>query len=154
LRLALGGPDVDAAGAVELDRDIVELRESRRGGTMSEKTITPDEAFMLVNDHIGEEIEVSLSVNLPLDVTGFPHGSLSHGVLGFTGELSRVDPTGTEVSSPTARDFGASLYTVGDQSIHLGFLPGSIRAGPGGLSFALADDVTLSIHWQRDERRR
>lgn len=121
---------------------------------MSENTITPDEAFMLVNDHIGEEVEVSLNVNVPADVTGFPHGSLSHGVLGFTGELRRVDPTGTAMSSATARDFGASLYAVGDQSIHLGLLPGSIRAGAGGLSFALADDVTLSLHWQRDERGR
>jgi hypothetical protein len=120
---------------------------------MSEHTITPDEAFMLVNDHIGDEVEVSLSVNVPLDVTGFPHGALSHGVLTLTGELRRVDPTGTAMSSPTARDFGASLYTVGDQSIHLGSLPGSIRAGAGLLSFALADDVTLSIHW-RDERGR
>jgi hypothetical protein len=49
-------------------------------------------------------------------------------------------------------NFGASLYAVGDQSIHLGSLPGSIRAGAGGLSFALADDVTLSLHWQEDER--
>ena len=120
---------------------------------MSEHTITPDEAFMLVNDHIGDEVEVSLSVNVPLDVTGFPHGSLSHGVLAFTGELRRVDPTETAMSSPTARDFGASLYTVGDQSIHLGILPGLIRASTGGLSFTLADDVTLSIHWQ-DERGR
>ena len=121
---------------------------------MSENTITPDEAFMLVNDHIGEEVEVSLNVNVPADVTGFPRGALSHGVLGFTGELRRVDPTGTAMSSATARDFGASLYAVGDQSIHLGSLPGSIRTGAGLLSFALADDVTLSLHWQRDERGR
>jgi hypothetical protein len=106
---------------------------------MDPETITIEQALLAINDHLWEEVRVELYTDDRL---------FSHGMLELNGELSRIDTIEGAASAGAAeRDYMAGAYMIGAQSIHVGSLPGSITSNPNGITFHLADGLSLGLTW-------
>jgi len=106
---------------------------------MEYEQVTSEQALLIINDHLGEEVRVSIEVEA---------GSFGFEVLEVTGELARIDTEqGVGTMDPDERDYMASAYMIGAHSIHLGFLRGPITSDADGLAFHFANNVLLAIAW-------
>ena len=106
---------------------------------MDYELITRGRALLMLNDHLGETVRVSVTVE---------EESIGHDILEFGGGLERI-ATEEHVAQMDVdeRDFMASAYMIGAHSIHVGYVPGPVAIGPHGLEFQLAPGVVLSVHW-------
>jgi hypothetical protein len=111
--------------------------------------LTHDEALLMLNDHVGEEI----SVWLTMQGEGGPWNVLPP----FTGELGKlVLGSSGGVEAPThaavarAQSTIGPMYAVGGQPLTLPPLPGVIRRYEMGLEWKLAEGLTLRINWGGD----
>ena len=108
---------------------------------MDIELITRERALLILNDHLGEVVRVSVSFED--DDEG-----IEQEVLEINGELSRINTEdGVAQMDADERDFMASAYMVGAHGIHLGFLPGPITCHVDGLSFGFAVGGNLAISW-------
>ena len=110
--------------------------------------MTRDEALMILNDHIGQHVEVSVNVAMDLYT---PWITSQAGVLGHW----QPDPNAIWV--PATPSFGemAGVYTVGPEAgFNVSELPDArlLRGDDGearSVEFELADNVTLAVRLGR-----
>lgn len=117
---------------------------------MSDGNLTREQALLMLNDHIGEQVYCGLRVSI--DATDdMPAGS--HGVIELHGLLAHTVGPQTEGPLPddTTREIFGYLYKVDEQPVSLPPLPGTISYNGNGLDFALADGLTLRIAWTAPE---
>jgi hypothetical protein len=109
-------------------------------GTVDADTITPEEALLAINDHLGEVVHVELYAE---------HGPAPHSLLEINGELSRVHTIeGAAMGDAAERDYMAGAYMIGVHSVHLGFLAAEITwSAFGGIEFHLAGGLVLALGW-------
>jgi hypothetical protein len=106
---------------------------------MGDNTLTHEQARLRLHDHIGGNVRAGLLVRGESGISEVfsLHGRLRHPLGEHPGE-----------SIPTAaRDIFGSAYTIGDQSILLPALPGTITEANDGIDFELADGLVLRIAW-------
>jgi hypothetical protein len=116
---------------------------------MDNGTLTHEQALPMLNEHLGEEVGVWLSMRGPSDEALGPFsvtrriGTLGHGPLG---------PSGNDPTALTFRDTFAFMYTIDGEALMLPPLPGTVSETALGLEWRLADGLTLRINWpQRSE---
>jgi hypothetical protein len=119
---------------------------------LSQKSLTRDEALLVLNDHLGQEVEVTLDSEI---------GDTTRSVMSATGVLRHWRDDPGAATQTWAREDLTGLYDVGDASFDVTHLdladldrpPG--RAGlltdgdepPYGLAFDLGDGVALKVVW-------
>jgi hypothetical protein len=101
---------------------------------------------MALNGHEGEDVGVYLSADWPVDHGGPPGAPLSKGILEIHGELRRVvDMQAAAGQSEGAAEWSAGLFRVGGLTIHRSYLPGTVTEDRDGVTFTLAEGITLRI---------
>lgn len=106
--------------------------------------MTRDEALLILNDHIGQHVEVSVNVAIDLYTTWVTSQA---GVLGHW----QPDPDAIWVPATPSFDDMAGVYTVGaDAGFNVSELPDArlLRRHDGEaccVEFDLADNVTLAV---------
>jgi hypothetical protein len=106
---------------------------------MDDKTLTHEQARLRLHDHVGENVYAGLQVRGESGTSEVfsLHGRLRHPLGERPGE-----PIPTE-----ARDVFGSAYLIGDQSLMLPSLPGTITEANEGVEFELTDGLVLRIAW-------
>ncbi len=106
---------------------------------MTDSTITYEQARLRLHDHLGENVYAGLQVRGESGMSEVfsLHGRLSHPL----GERP-----GESISTGT-RDIFGSAYVIGDQSLLLPSLPGTITEANDGIEFELTDGLVLRIAW-------
>lgn len=104
-----------------------------------------DEALMMLNDRVGQEVEVSVTVDV---------GIVSTTVMSATGKLRhwQADPGTQQTWAGLPREDNVGLYDVGDASFDITGLPaahiGQLEGQTYGLIFELADGAgELIVSW-------
>jgi hypothetical protein len=106
---------------------------------MRDKTLTHEQARLRLHDHVGENVYAGLQVR--------GQGGMSE-VLSLHGRLRH--PLGERPTEPTpahTRDIFGSAYVIGDQSLLLPDLPGTIAETSDGIEFELTHGLVLRIAW-------
>jgi len=106
---------------------------------MSDKTLTHEQARLRLHDHLGENVYAGLQVR---GESGMSEVFSLHGTLGH--------PLGERPATPIpaeTRDIFGSAYTIGDRSLLLPELPGTITETSDGIEFQLTDGLVLRIAW-------
>jgi hypothetical protein len=109
--------------------------------------LTHEQALFMLNDHIGAEVSVWLSVEGdggPWVIVKPMLGVL--GKMGLGASEGDVDPDHVTIMKKTVDP----TYTVGGWPVHLPPLPGIVRRYEMGLEWVLADGLTLRINWGGD----
>jgi hypothetical protein len=106
---------------------------------MSDKTLTHEQARLRLHDHLGENVYAGLQVRgeSRMSEVFSLHGTLGH-------------PLGERPATPIpadTRDIFGSAYTIGDLSLMLPELPGTITETGDGIEFQLTDGLVLRIAW-------
>jgi hypothetical protein len=111
---------------------------------MAEDTLTHEQALMMLNDRIGKEVSVWLS----MEGTGGPWVIVQPmlGVLGKT-TLGTSDGGVAHEGVERAKQSIDPQYTVGGKVLQLPPLPGIVRPYEMGLEWVLAEGLTLRINW-------
>ena len=111
---------------------------------MAEDALTYEQALMMFNDHLGEDVSVWVSMDSP----GGPF-VIVHPMIGVLGKTALGESDG-EVDPEAVTRIKQSvdpMYTVGGHSLMLPPLPGSVRPYEMGLEWVLAEGLTLRINW-------
>jgi hypothetical protein len=106
---------------------------------MDDKTLTHEQARLRLHDHVGENVYAGLQARGESGTSEVfsLHGRLRHPLGERPGE-----PIPTET-----RDVFGSAYVIGDQSLMLPSLPGTITEANEGVEFELTDGLVLRIAW-------
>lgn len=118
--------------------------DRERGGidspTLSDKTLTHQEARLRLHDHLGENIYAGLQAR---GESGTVEIFSLHGRLGHPhGERPATSPIPAET-----RDIFGSTYTIGGRALLLPELPGTITEIGDGIEFELTEGLVLRIVW-------
>ena len=106
--------------------------------------MTRDEALLVLNDHLGERVEVIVAVGDDLPVVS-AEGVLSH--------WSQRDGPGTFPPGVDSDDAAAGIYRVGDDaSVYLseGWVATILQVQSkdrAGITFELASGVGMTVSW-------
>jgi hypothetical protein len=114
---------------------------------MADGALTHEQALFMLNDHVGEDVFVSLRMSTPDGgIAIFPplQGRLDKRVLGE----SEGDVTPEAITQ--AKAIIAPMYVVGERHLGLPPLPGAVRRYEMGLEWVLAEGLTLRINWGGD----
>lgn len=101
---------------------------------MTPRPLSPEEALLLLNDHLGEHVELQLASTAP------EAGTVSH-----AGVLRKLTVKGAGQSELC--ELLAGLYRVGDATLSIGGLERA-RAWEVGVGWELAEGVVLSAEWR------
>jgi hypothetical protein len=106
---------------------------------MSDNTLTHEQARLRLHDHLGENVHAGLQVRgeSRMSEVFSLHRTLGH-------------PLGERPATPIpadTRDVFGSAYTIGDRSLLLPELPGTITETSDGIEFQLTDGLVLRIAW-------
>jgi hypothetical protein len=106
---------------------------------MDDKTLTHEQARLRLHDHVGENVYAGLQARGESGTSEVfsLHGRLRH-------------PLGERPGGPIpteTRDVFGSAYVIGDQSLMLPSLPGTITEANEGVEFELTDGLVLRIAW-------
>jgi len=105
--------------------------------------LTHEQALFMLNDHLGEEVSVWLSMTGP----GGPWAIMTPmiGVLGKTGLGASAGDVDPEAITRVKQSLDP-MYTVGGAPFNLPPLPGIVRRYEMGLEWMLAEGLTLRIN--------
>ncbi len=106
---------------------------------MSDEILTHEQARLRLHDHVGENVYAGLQARGESGTSEVfsLHGRLSHPLGERPGEPIPAD----------TRDVFGSVYVIGDQSLLLPSLPGTITEANDGIEFELTDGLVLRIAW-------
>lgn len=110
---------------------------------MAEDTLTHDQALMMPNDHLDEDVFVGLTMSTA-------DGDFS--VMRMVGTLGKmvVEETTSRDATLDAKNAVDPMYTVGGEACMLPPLPGSVLPTDLGLEWRLAEGLTLRINWTQE----
>jgi hypothetical protein len=125
--------------------DGLTLRVAWQTGDGTDDTLTHEQALMLLADHMGENV----SVWLTMTEVGGRFWSVLPPLTGTLGKTTLGMSEG-EIDPDTVTQAKQSLdpmYTVGEQTLMLPRLPGTVQRYEMGLQWLLANGLTLRINW-------
>ena len=106
--------------------------------------LTHDEALLLLNDHVGKDVQYSLSTSYDDPPNSWVRVLTLHGALTRVAEPEEIDAAELPERS---RALFLSTYRIGKQSIVLPPTLGSAKGLPRGIEFTPAENVRLQILW-------
>ncbi len=112
---------------------------------MSEEMLSREQALLMLNDHLGEEVYCGLRADLAATDERSAHSCGIFEVRGKLGHL--VSPHNASPQSGIDLETFGWVYTVGEQMVSLPPMPGTVTYLKDGIDFALTDWLTLRIAW-------
>jgi hypothetical protein len=118
------------------------------------ETLTREQALLRLHDHLGEYVRFMIRVKTP-DADDMPAGD--HPIIELDGVLAHPVEGGAELADaslpPATREIFGYLYKVGEQTVSLPPLPGTIREWGNGIDFQIDERLVLRIAWRDPDYR-